>query len=70
MPRIGMGMQDGLIIRWYRKEGTSVRKGEPLVDVEAEKLSLTIPAPGSGTLHIEAEEGTIINCGESVGEIL
>lgn len=70
MPCIGMGMRAGLIVRWHRGNHASVRKGEPLVDVETEKLSLTIPAPQSGTLIVLAVIGDIVNCGEAVGEIL
>lgn len=58
MPRLSLTMKEGTVIRWYKKEGESVEKGEPLVEVLSEKVTYDIEAPESGVLRkILAEEG-------------
>jgi pyruvate dehydrogenase E2 component (dihydrolipoamide acetyltransferase) len=43
-------MQSGKIVEWLKKEGTSVRKGEPILVVEGEKTTFEVEAPESGVL--------------------
>ena len=50
LPQFGMGMQDGEIVRWLRAVGDAVIEGEALVEVEAAKTNVEVPAPVSGTL--------------------
>ncbi len=50
MPRLDPGMQSGKIVEWLKKEGDSVRKGEPILVVEGEKTTFEIEAPESGVL--------------------
>ncbi|GLR67465.1 hypothetical protein GCM10010909_21460 [Acidocella aquatica] len=58
LPQFGMGMQDGEIVRWLKAVGDKVEVGEMLLEVEAAKTTVEIPAPGSGTLiEILVEEG-------------
>jgi pyruvate/2-oxoglutarate dehydrogenase complex dihydrolipoamide acyltransferase (E2) component len=61
LPQFGMGMQDGEIIRWLKAVGDPVREGDPLVEIEAAKTTVEMPAPASGTLtEIVAQEGDTI----------
>ena len=48
LPQYGMGMQDGEIIRWLKAEGDMVAEGETLVEVEAAKTTIEVPAPVGG----------------------
>ncbi len=58
MPKQGLQMTEGLITEWFIKEGEPVQEGEPLFDMETDKLSITIDAPASGTLlKILCQEG-------------
>lgn len=50
LPRWGMGMLEGTVLRWYKQEGDPVTAGEPLAEVEAAKLTQPIAAPTSGVL--------------------
>jgi len=50
MPRLDPGMQSGKIVEWLKKEGETVRKGEPILVVEGEKTTFEIEAPDSGPL--------------------
>ena len=69
MPRIGMTMQDGTIVKWYKAEGETITAGEPMMDIETEKFTNTVPAPGTGVFHILVEEGEVADCGEEIAEI-
>lgn len=50
LPQFGMGMQDGEVVRWLKEIGDRVETGEPLVEIEAAKSTVEVPAPGTGTL--------------------
>lgn len=61
LPQFGMGMQDGEIIRWLKAIGDEVREGDPLVEVEAAKTTVEMPAPTSGILsEILVPEGETV----------
>ena len=53
MPRLGLTMREGKILEWYKKDGDSVIKGEPLFSIENEKTSLDIESSASGVLKIQ-----------------
>ncbi len=50
MPKQGLQMTAGLITKWLKAVGDSVREGEPLFEMETDKLAITIDSPASGTL--------------------
>ncbi len=50
MPKWGMSMQEGLIVQWLKREGDPVDRGEPLLEVETEKMTSVVEAPASGLL--------------------
>src|SRR5438876_2701294 len=50
MPKWGLTMQEGLIGRWLKQEGDVVEKGEPLLEVETEKMTNLVEAPATGVL--------------------
>jgi len=59
MPQGGTGLDTGLVKQWLKHEGDAVRKGEPIVEVETEKLSLEVESPVDGILRkIFVAEGT------------
>jgi pyruvate dehydrogenase E2 component (dihydrolipoamide acetyltransferase) len=61
MTKLGLTMKDGTVVNWLKKEGERVEKGEPLVEVETEKISTELEAPASGVLlKIIAQKGAII----------
>ena len=51
MPRLDESMQTGKLIEWLRKEGDTIKEGEPIAVVEGEKTTFEIEAPASGVLH-------------------
>lgn len=58
MPRLSLTMVTGLVSNWYKKEGEAVTKGEPLVEVDTEKVVYDVESPVDGALQkIVASEG-------------
>ncbi len=50
MPQAGQDLDTGTVTQWLKAVGDTVTKGEPLVEVETEKISLEMEAPASGVL--------------------
>ena len=50
LPKWGVSMREATILRWHRKPGELVQTGDPLADVETDKVEVTIEAPASGVL--------------------
>jgi pyruvate dehydrogenase E2 component (dihydrolipoamide acetyltransferase) len=64
MPKFGLTMQEGTIQRYFKAPGDSVRAGEPLYEVETEKVLYEVEAPASGTLAAALfPEGATVECG-------
>jgi pyruvate/2-oxoglutarate dehydrogenase complex dihydrolipoamide acyltransferase (E2) component len=50
LARVGMNMQEATIAKWHKQPGESFKAGEPLYDIETEKVTQEITATGDGTL--------------------
>jgi pyruvate dehydrogenase E2 component (dihydrolipoyllysine-residue acetyltransferase) len=67
MPALEMAQENGKLLAWRKKEGESVSKGEPLLEIETDKAVVEIEAPGDGILAgITAEVGAVIPVGETI----
>lgn len=51
MPQAGQDLEVGLVKQWLKREGDAVTKGEPIVEIETEKIALEVEAPASGILR-------------------
>lgn len=51
MPKLGFNMSEGKIVKWYKQEGESVKKGEALFSVETDKTNIDIDATGDGVVR-------------------
>lgn len=61
MPKWGLSMQEGKINLWLKREGESVQQGEPIAEVETEKITNVVEAPVSGTLaRLCYPEGSVV----------
>ncbi len=61
MPKLGLTMTEGRVGRWLKQPGEPVRQGEPLLEVETEKITIEVEAPASGVLkQVLAEEGATL----------
>src|SRR5215210_7573862 len=60
LPRLGQGMESGTVVRWLKTEGETVEKGEPLYELDTEKVTQEVEADFSGVLlKIAVEEGEV-----------
>lgn len=50
LPRLGQGMESGTIVRWLKAEGDPVRAGEPLYELDTDKVTQEVEAEADGTL--------------------
>ena len=70
MPRLSLTMKEGTVVQWFKKEGETVQKGEPLVEVLSEKVTYDVEAPASGILRkILAVEGVDVPVAGTLGII-
>ncbi len=70
LPRLGQGMEAGTIVKWLKSEGEAVEKGEPLYELDTEKVTQEVEADFSGVLlKIMAGEGEEIEVGKAVAVI-
>jgi len=70
MPRLSLTMKEGTVVQWFKKEGDTVQKGEPIVEVLSEKVTYDVEAPASGVLcKILAPEGANVPVAEAMGVI-
>ena len=60
LPRLGQGMESGTIVRWLKSEGDAVEKGEPLYELDTDKVTQEVEAEASGVLlKIAVAEGEV-----------
>jgi pyruvate/2-oxoglutarate dehydrogenase complex dihydrolipoamide acyltransferase (E2) component len=61
LPKFGLTMAEATIVRWLKNEGDPVAAGEPLLEIETEKITCEVEASASGTLQkIVAAAGTTV----------
>ena len=60
LPRLGQGMESGTIVRWLKSEGEPVEKGEPLFELDTDKVTQEVEAEAAGVLlKIAVSEGEV-----------
>ena len=61
MPKNGMDMKEGVLIRWLVEVGDKVEKGDPIMEIETDKVTMESESPASGTvLSLYYSEGSTI----------
>jgi pyruvate dehydrogenase E2 component (dihydrolipoamide acetyltransferase) len=71
MPALEMAQETGKLISWLKKEGESVAKGEPLLEIETDKAVMEIESPGDGVLTgIKVQAGTEVPVGRTIAWIV
>ena len=69
-PDIGEGLDEGTIAEWYVQKGQQIESGEPLVNMETDKVATDLPSPKAGTIvAIYGKVGETIKVGDSLVEI-
>lgn len=71
MPALGVAQDTGKLLRWLKAEGEPVAAGEPLMEVETDKVTVEVEAPATGTLAgVRVREGEEVPVGHVLAWIL
>ena len=57
MPQLGETVTEGTVANWHKKVGDTVAADEIILDIETDKVSMEIPAPGSRVHHADPRAG-------------
>ena len=69
VPGVGESITEGILARWLKADGSAVKAGEPLFELETDKASNVVPSPADGVLHISVVEGATVSIGATIGEL-
>jgi 2-oxoglutarate dehydrogenase E2 component (dihydrolipoamide succinyltransferase) len=70
VPTLGESISEATVGKWFKKAGEAVRADEPLVELETDKVTLEVNAPGAGVLsEITAETGETVAIGALLGQV-
>ena len=70
VPGFPESVADGTILKWNKKPGEAVRREEPVVEIETDKVVFEVPAPSDGVLEdILEPEGTVVVSGQLLGHM-
>jgi pyruvate dehydrogenase E2 component (dihydrolipoamide acetyltransferase) len=71
MPALEMAQETGKIVSWLKKEGESITKGEPLLEVETDKAVVEVEATADGVLAgVKSQEGDVVPVGVTIAWIV
>ena len=70
MPKLGFDMAEGTLVRWVKKSGETVNKGEVLAEIETDKATVEVESSASGTLlRLVVEEGAVVPVGSPIAVV-
>lgn len=69
IPNVGESVQEAILAQWYKKDGDTVQKDDPLFVIETDKVTLEIVAEANGVLNVLVSEGETVAIGSVVGSI-
>ena len=71
MPALELAQETGKILRWIKSPGETVAKGEPLLEIETDKVTVEVEAPASGVLRdVTARVGDVVPVGTTIAVIV
>lgn len=67
LARTGMNMEEATIVKWHKQVGDAIAEGDPIYEIETDKVTQVVEATGNGTLlEILVPEGDEAQVGEAV----
>ena len=70
MPKMGDAMEEGTLLKWLKSEGEEVSEGDPIAEIETDKVTMELEAEDEGTLaQLIASEGQDVPVGEAIAFI-
>jgi len=70
VPAMGESVTEATISKWFKKEGDAVKRDEPLLELETDKVTVEVPSPADGAIEsISALAGATVQVGALLGAI-
>jgi len=70
VPAMGESVTEATVARWFKKEGESVKRDEPILELETDKVTVEVPAPADGSIEsISVQAGSTVQVGTILGQI-
>ena len=70
VPAMGESVTEATVARWFKKEGESVARDEPILELETDKVTVEVPAPAAGSIEsISVQAGATVQVGAVLGSI-
>jgi pyruvate dehydrogenase E2 component (dihydrolipoamide acetyltransferase) len=70
MPKMGDAMEEGTLLKWLKSEGEEVSEGDPIAEIETDKVTMELEAEDEGTLaQLIADEGQEVPVGDAIAFI-
>ena len=69
VPKVSESISEGILASWLKPDGSTVKAGEPLYELETDKASQVFIAPSAGTLKIQVKEGETVEVESIIGTI-
>jgi len=68
VPAMGESVTEATISKWFKKEGDTVKRDEPLLELETDKVTVEVPSPDDGAIEsITAQAGATVSVGALLG---
>src|SRR4029453_9416687 len=70
MPALELAQETGKVLKWLKNPGDTVSKGEPIVEIETDKVTVEVEAPAAGVLRdVTAQPGDVVPVGKAIALI-
>jgi 2-oxoglutarate dehydrogenase E2 component (dihydrolipoamide succinyltransferase) len=70
VPAMGESVTEATISKWFKKEGDTVKRDEPLLELETDKVTVEVPSPADGAIEsINVQAGATVQVGALLGAI-
>src|SRR5690348_1779224 len=70
VPPMGESVTEATVARWFKKEGDAVKRDEPLLELETDKVTVEVPSPADGAIEsIAVQQGATVSVGAVLGAI-
>ena len=70
MPALELAQETGKVLKWLKRPGDRVTKGEPIVEIETDKVTVEVEAPAAGVLgDVTAQPGDVVPVGQTIALI-
>ena len=70
MPKLGFDMQEGTLVRWVKKEGENINKGDVLAEIDTDKATVEVESSATGIVRkLLVDQGAIVPIGSAIANV-